>query len=133
MHPHADHVHGIDAAGGERRTVTVYSNDLTQRRLHDGFGYCFRAPPGSAASAVPQACPVVPGTPFTVTGPGGSIDVTPFDQAHGDIRSLGLRIANIAYSCDFNDLPDESLRRLPGSTSGCSTRCVRRRIRRIAR
>ncbi|MCW5718619.1 MAG: MBL fold metallo-hydrolase [Bauldia sp.] len=120
-HAHADHVHGIDdlraywITGGERRIVTVYSDDATQRRLDDGFGYCFRAPPGSAYPPFLNRVRIVAGTPFRVTGPGGTITVLPFDQAHGDIRSLGIRIGPVAYSCDFNDLPAESLPAVSGA------------------
>ncbi|MGV8838744.1 MAG: MBL fold metallo-hydrolase [Bauldia sp.] len=120
-HAHADHVHGIDdlraywITGGERRTVTVYSDDATQRRLDDGFGYCFRAPPGSAYPPFLRRVRVEAGTPFEVSGPGGTITVNPFDQAHGDIRSLGLRVGPVAYSCDFNDLPTASLPAVSGA------------------
>ena len=35
--------------------------------------------------------------------------ITPFRQVHGDIDTLGLRVGGLAYSCDVNALPDQSL------------------------
>jgi phosphoribosyl 1,2-cyclic phosphate phosphodiesterase len=43
-----------------------------------------------------------------VEGPGGSIEILPFRQEHGDISSLGFRIADFAYSCDLSGIPQES-------------------------
>ncbi|MGD9740208.1 MAG: MBL fold metallo-hydrolase [Bauldia sp.] len=119
-HPHADHVHGIDDLrgywinDGGRRTVPIYSDDATQQRLEEGFGYCFRAPPGSTYPPFLSRTRITPGVPFTIDGPGGPVAILPFDQIHGDIRSLGLRVGPIAYSCDFNDLPPESVATLGG-------------------
>lgn len=117
-HAHADHVHGIDDLRAfwmsQHRPVPVYSDDFTQHRLDDGFGYCFRAPAGSAYPPFLVRHPIAFHNAFAVTGPGGPIELLPFPQVHGDIISVGLRIGPIAYSCDFNDLPDESLPSLSG-------------------
>lgn len=113
-HPHADHVHGIDdlrgywVSDGGKEPIRIYSDDHTQERLLQGFGYCFAAPPGSAYPPFLVRTRIVAGTPFTIDGPGGTLTLEPYDQAHGDIRSIGYRIGPVAYSCDFNDLPPES-------------------------
>lgn len=119
-HSHADHVHGIDdlrgywISDGGRRTVRIFSDDATQQRLEEGFSYCFRSPPGSPYPPFLSRTRIAAGNPFSIDGPGGSLDLHPFDQVHGDIRSLGLRVGPIAYSCDFNDLPPESVDMLDG-------------------
>ena len=50
-HEHADHTHGIDDLRGlfihRRKRVPVYIDEPTARSLHQRFGYCFVAPPGS--------------------------------------------------------------------------------------
>ncbi len=112
-HPHADHVHGIDDLRTfwmtMRRPIPIYSDDETQLRLDEGFGYCFRAPEGSPYPPFLVRHSIAPGSTISIDGPGGSIDLTPFSQIHGDIRSLGFRVGRLAYSCDFNDMPDTSL------------------------
>lgn len=112
-HAHADHTHGIDDLRAywmvQRRRVPVYTDDDTQQRLDDGFGYCFASPAGSAYPPFLTRHRITAGTPFRIDGPGGSIDLLPFAQTHGDIVSIGLRVGGIAYSCDFNDVPEQSL------------------------
>jgi phosphoribosyl 1,2-cyclic phosphate phosphodiesterase len=117
-HSHADHVHGIDDLRPYwmvlRRPIPIYSDDETQRRLDDGFGYCFAAPAGSPYPPFLSRRRIAAGRPFTIDGPGGPIAIEPFDQQHGDIRSLGFRIGSLAYSCDFNDLPGAAQEALEG-------------------
>lgn len=108
-HPHADHVHGIDDmrafAMATRKPLPIYSDDATQERLEDGFGYCFRAPPESPYPPFLVRHPIRAGEPFEVNGAGGSVSLLPLAQVHGNINSLGVRVGPVAYSCDFNDLP----------------------------
>ena len=37
-----------------------------------------------------------------------------FDQDHGDVRSVGYRIGDVAYSSDVVDLPEASFEQLAG-------------------
>lgn len=119
-HAHADHVHGIDdlrgywITSGGRRTIDIYSDDETQVRLDQGFGYCFSAPEGSSYPPFLNRIRIEAGKSFSIDGPGGAITLLPFDQVHGDIRSIGYRIGPVAYSCDFNDLPPASVAALDG-------------------
>ena len=112
-HPHADHVHGIDDLRTYwmtmRRPIPIYSDDATQQRLDEGFGYCFRSPEGSPYPPFLFRVRIEPGKPIRIDGPGGVIELMPYSQIHGDIRSLGFRVGSLAYSCDFNDLPPETL------------------------
>ena len=111
-HEHADHTHGIDdlrvLALHNRRRVDVYFNAHTSARLNEAFGYCFTTPPGSSYPPILNAHIIEPGQTLTVTGPGGTIDLSVFLQTHGDIDSLGFRLANFAYSVDLSAIPEAS-------------------------
>ena len=117
-HSHADHVHGIDDLRPYwmvlKRPIAIYSDDATQQRLDEGFGYCFAAPDGSAYPPFLVRHRIAAARPFSVNGPGGRIVIEPVDQQHGETRSLGFRIGPVAYSCDFNDLPADTVRQLHG-------------------
>jgi phosphoribosyl 1,2-cyclic phosphate phosphodiesterase len=112
-HEHADHTHGIDDLRGlylrARRRLDVYADDPTSRMLMTRFSYCFVQPPGSDYPPIVTMHGITPGQPLTIDGKGGSITALPFIQDHGDIRSLGLRFGDVAYSSDLHDLPAESI------------------------
>ncbi|WP_069306643.1 MBL fold metallo-hydrolase, partial [Methylobrevis pamukkalensis] len=118
-HAHADHIHGIDDLRAfvlnRRKRVTVYADEETSRRLRDGFGYCFATPPGSSYPPIVDEVRIKALVPFTIDGPGGPIELTPFRQKHGDIESLGFRVGDVVYSSDVSDLPDESLPLIEGA------------------
>ncbi|MGF7162654.1 phosphoribosyl 1,2-cyclic phosphate phosphodiesterase [Rhodoligotrophos appendicifer] len=112
-HDHADHCHGIDelraVAINGRRRVRVWADERTMGELHARFGYCFETPPGSSYPPILTAHPIVAGEPVEIDGPGGTIQILPFDLEHGDIMALGLRIGNLAYTPDVNGIPDAAL------------------------
>jgi phosphoribosyl 1,2-cyclic phosphate phosphodiesterase len=117
-HEHADHIHGIDdlrvVAINGRQRISVWSDERTYQRLHGSFGYCFKQPEGSAYPPICDHRLMSPLEPVVVSGPGGDIEFIPFDQAHGDIQSLGFRVGGLAYSSDLNDLPRASQDALAG-------------------
>jgi phosphoribosyl 1,2-cyclic phosphate phosphodiesterase len=117
-HDHADHVHGVDdlriVAFNGGRKVQLYFDERTGRIIRHRFDYCFATAPGSSYPPIVAGHVIRHGRRFTIEGRGGSIDVTPFRQAHGDIESLGFRIGLVAYSSDLNDLPAETLPYLEG-------------------
>lgn len=117
-HEHADHTHGIDdlrvLALNSRRRVDVYYSQSCGERLHEAFGYCFVTAPGSEYPPILNGHVIAAGDDVVVDGPGGSIAVRPFRQLHGNIDSLGYRIADFAYSCDLNGIPPESLDAVSG-------------------
>ena len=45
---------------------------------------------------------------------GGTIEVLPVLQNHGEISSLGFRFGNVAYSADIKRLPPESVTAMAG-------------------
>ena len=104
-HDHADQSHGID----DLRMVAYTSETLMTR-----FGYCFQTPEGSSYPPILNAHLMKPGKRVTIQGEGGPITALPFDQDHGDIRSLGFRFGSVAYSADLVGLPEESFSALEG-------------------
>ena len=113
-HDHADQTHGIDDLRAfaylQRQRIPVWMDEATRSTLVARFGYTFETPPGSGYPAILDRRDMPDfGTPVTISGPGGDVDIIPFDQEHGRIRSLGFRIGNIAYSPDINVLPDASI------------------------
>src|SRR6202012_3021676 len=61
----------------------------------------------------PVALPDI-GAAWSVDGPSGPIPVTTFEQDHGDIKSIGYRIGDVAYSSDVVGLPEASFEALRG-------------------
>src|SRR5690606_908771 len=97
-HPHADHTHGIDGLRSfwldTHRLVPVYSDDFTQERLEEAFGYCFRTPAGGSYPPILGRTRIEAGEGFAINGPGGWVDILPLRQIHGDIDSLGFKIGD---------------------------------------
>ena len=91
-----------------RKRVDVYFSQEAGQRIVSAFAYCFTAAPGSGYPPILNQNLMVAGTPVTIKGPGGDIQLLPFRQDHGDISSLGFRIGNFAYSCDLSGIPAES-------------------------
>jgi phosphoribosyl 1,2-cyclic phosphate phosphodiesterase len=112
-HEHADHTHGVDDLRSffiyQKRRIDIYLDELTAKVMVPRFNYCFATPPGSNYPPIANEHRITPGHPVVVHGAGGSVEVLPFLQDHGDIPSLGYRIGNIAYSSDVNGIPHASL------------------------
>ena len=116
-HDHADQTHGIDDLRafylhGRRRTP-CYMDAHTRANLHRRFGYIFDGEGG-----YPGICDILDlpafASPWTIHGPSGAIPVVAFDQDHGDIRSVGFRFGDLAYSSDVVGLPDSAFEVLAG-------------------
>ena len=112
-HSHADHIHGIDDLRSfvinRRERVDVWADAATSARLHESFDYCFTTPDGSMYPPILSEHRIVAGESFQIEGPGGSIDILPFEQPHGDIFSLGFRIGDLAYCSDVSALDERAL------------------------
>jgi len=112
-HDHADHTHGIDDLRGmafnARRRIDIHTDQRTRDTLLQRFDYCFRQPPGSAYPAILNAHTLHPPTAVRITGAGGSIDIIPLPQQHGDVPSLGFRFGDVAYSPDISAIPEAAL------------------------
>ncbi len=120
-HSHADHVHGIDDLRGyalkRRQRIHVYGDETTMTRLQEGFGYCFASPEGSMYPPILDGHQIAPDIPLTIEGEGGGINCLPYDQVHGDGRSLGFLFpiavgsesGGVAYSPDVSGIPQSTL------------------------
>lgn len=116
-HDHADQVNGIDDLRAfflkSRQRTPCYMDGHTRANLMRRFGYIFEGEGG-----YPAICDLVDlpayGEDFRIDGPSGSIPVSTFDQDHGDIRSVGYRFGDIAYSSDVVGLPEASFAALAG-------------------
>jgi phosphoribosyl 1,2-cyclic phosphate phosphodiesterase len=114
-HDHADQSHGIDDirafALRQRARIPVWMDAHTSNTMQRRFDYVFVSQGGYPAIATPHDLPAY-GSPWEVNGPSGAIPVNTFDQAHGEIRSVGYRFGNVAYSSDVEDLPPDSFEAL---------------------
>ena len=116
-HDHADQAGGIDDLRAfflrHRRRTPCFMDAATQANIVHRFGYVFEGQGG-----YPAICDVhdLPGhgVEFAVDGPSGAIPIMTFDQDHGDIRSVGYRIGDVAYSSDVVGLPEDSFDILAG-------------------
>jgi phosphoribosyl 1,2-cyclic phosphate phosphodiesterase len=116
-HDHADQAHGIDDLRAffqhQRRRTPCVMDAYTRQSLYSRFRYVFEGGGG-----YPAICDIVDlpglGEPFSLEGPSGAIPVTAFDQDHGDIRSVGYRFGEVAYSSDVVGLPDSAFAVLAG-------------------
>lgn len=117
-HDHADHTHGIDDLRGVaytmKRRVAVYLDQPTRTSLEERFAYCFRTLEGSGYKPILNAHEITAGEIVSVLGGGGTLDVLPIRQEHGDIPSLGFRMGRVAYSPDISGLPEDSVEQLEG-------------------
>jgi phosphoribosyl 1,2-cyclic phosphate phosphodiesterase len=116
-HDHADQAHGIDDLRAfflhQRRCTPCYADAYTRRSLLHRFDYIFEGRAGYPAMCELRDLPPF-GEPWAVDGPSGPIPVTTFDQDHGDIRSVGYRFGDVAYSSDVVRLPESAFDILTG-------------------
>ena len=117
-HDHADHTHGIDDLRGlffiTKRRVQVHADAGTRRTLESRFAYCFEQKPGSLYPAILQVRDINPPELVRIGGAGGTLEVVPVVQDHGDAPSLGFRFGKVAYSPDISGIPHTSLPLLRG-------------------
>ncbi len=113
-HAHADHVHGLDDLRrlywiNNNTPIPLYARAQDMRELERRFDYAFK----------PFNYGVKPEPPFAqniITGPMqfGDITVTPFEQDHGHITTLGFRFNDFAYSTDVRVMSEENFAVLAG-------------------
>jgi phosphoribosyl 1,2-cyclic phosphate phosphodiesterase len=116
-HDHADQANGIDDLRAfyirNRRRTPCFMDAHTWGNLGRRFAYIFEGEGGYPAICEPMPLPAF-GDSWTIDGPSGVIPVTTFDQDHGNIRSVGYRIGDVAYSSDVVGLPERSFEILAG-------------------
>lgn len=114
-HAHADHIAGLDEvrilnriAG---RPLPAYADERTWNELHARFDYAFKPwTPPAFYRPVMDVHLIEPGQTIDIAGE----KITIFNQDHGFIPSLGLRMGDIAYSTDVVRLDDAALAALAG-------------------
>ena len=114
-HAHADHVLGIDdvrilnrIAG---RPLDAFATERTLTELDKRFDYAFKpwSPPWFFRPAlVPRQ--IAPGDTVEAAG----LQVQVFEQDHGYLPTLGLRVGNFGYSTDVATLDDGAMEVLAG-------------------
>ena len=116
-HDHADQTAGIDDLRAfflrHRRRTPCYMDANTRGNIMRRFTYVFEGEGGYPAICDPEPVPDH-GAAWVIEGPSGAIPVTTFEQDHGDIKSIGYRIGNVAYSSDVVGLPEASFEALKG-------------------
>ncbi len=116
-HDHADQAHGIDDARAfflrNRVRIPAWMDQVTHDSLMQRFGYIFRAQGGYPAILEERLIPPH-GAAWSVGGAGGDIPVCTFDLEHGEIRSVGYRLGDVAYTPDVGGIPEESFEALSG-------------------
>lgn len=104
-HAHADHILGLDDVRILNRIVDrpleAFATKETIGELERRFEYAFRPwkPPGFFRPVLAPV-PIGPGDDFSVAG----MAFHAFDQDHGFIHTLGLRVGPFAYSTDVVSL-----------------------------
>lgn len=116
-HDHADQTHGIDDLRAffirHRRRIPAWMDVFTRDQLTSRFAYIFKDQAGYPAICDERLIPPH-GVDWSVGGPSGPVPVRTFDQAHGDIRSVGYRFGDAAYSSDVSDLDKAAFEALAG-------------------
>ena len=114
-HAHADHIAGIDDVRSLNRALggalPAFAAADTMAELRRRFDYAFEPWEGDGFIR-----PLLRGT---VVAPGETVDVAGlpvrvFEQDHGFIPTLGLRVEDFAYSTDVVSLDDTAMATLRG-------------------
>jgi phosphoribosyl 1,2-cyclic phosphate phosphodiesterase len=109
-HDHADHTHGIDdlriMAMRSRARVPIYADTGTLATLKRRFDYIF-----SSQEGYPAICD---GHEITGEFEVDGLKVIPFEQDHGNNKTLGFRIGDFAYSTDVVSLNEAAFEALDG-------------------
>lgn len=110
-HDHADQAHGIDDVRAfylnQGELIPAWMDAATRDSLVQRFGYIFRQNGGYPAVLADRMIPPH-GQAWSVNGPGGVIPIRTFDLDHGEVRAVGYRIGDVAYTPDVLQVPEES-------------------------
>jgi phosphoribosyl 1,2-cyclic phosphate phosphodiesterase len=117
-HEHADHTHGIDELRGfylsQRKRIPVWADTTTAGMLMTRFAYCVVKAPGSDYPPILDLNSITPYQIISGNGAGGTINAMPIQVQHGNIKALGFRIGNLAYTPDVNEIDQAAAEALSG-------------------
>jgi phosphoribosyl 1,2-cyclic phosphate phosphodiesterase len=115
-HAHSDHVNGIDDLkpyhDRERKRLSVYMNEPTFTELKRRSTYLF-VQESQLYPAILEPY-IWKETDFGIKHKIGAIELIPFVQHHGNLKTIGYRFGNIGYSTDVIDLDDAAVDALKG-------------------
>ena len=113
-HEHSDHINGIDELRTlqrlNKRKFDLHAMDVTLTRLKQRLDYMFTDTEDGFYPAVCNGVSVRQGADITI----GDLTLKTFEQDHGTIKSLGLRLGDIGYSTDMKRLDDTAFESLAG-------------------
>jgi len=122
-HSHADHCHGIDELRSinwlTKKPMDIYADTKTMQDLKVRFDYIFNGTTDKFYK--PSATPHVIDGAFEI----GDIKITPFEQNHVNMTTLGFRLDDFAYSTDVKTL-DEAAFAVLADVKVWVVDCVRR-------
>jgi phosphoribosyl 1,2-cyclic phosphate phosphodiesterase len=116
-HPHADHLHGIDDVKGfnfhSGKAIPCYGASETLHLVRERFPYVIAEVSGVGVVRFGNRPALLPKIiePYQSVEIGG-LSILPLLQLHGKMPTLGVRVGNIAYSTDVNNLPEKTLQAL---------------------
>lgn len=113
-HAHSDHINGLDELRTlqrmKKRKFPLYTSQQTFTKLDQVLGYMFKT---SHDGFYPAVCdPVILNMGEVTTI--GDIPFTAFEQDHGSIKSLGVRLGNVGYSTDAKSFGPQAMEILTG-------------------
>lgn len=115
-HAHGDHVNGIDDlriyAHLHKKQIPLYANQETLDDLTHRFHYLFEDSQNGLYKSlfIPAKLDNQYGKAIKV----GDIEVIPFEQDHGSVKSVGYRINDLGYSVDMKRLDPNAIQTLQG-------------------
>ncbi len=110
-HAHFDHMAGsndlLDCMIAQQRVLPVYLSAETNRHFKDGLNYLFQRTSGTPEF---ESRIIIPYKEFSIN----QISILPILQYHGNTKSLGFRVGDIAYSTDVGDMDEAGFAALAG-------------------
>ncbi len=114
-HDHADHTHGIDDLRFQvysqgQGPIPLFTDEAALESVRAKFGYALVSTNKSKFYPALLDDRMGHDNPFVI----GDLEVKWFNQPHGAIHTLGLRIGDFAYSTDAVDFTEEHFQHLEG-------------------
>ncbi len=119
-HSHADHVHGIDdlrpfCFGPPKRSIPIYTNELTAKDLKKRFSYIFDETYHQNRPILGGGIPKLHLENVTTDFSANNIDGVDFhfcELPHGHTKSLMLYFSKIAIAIDCQEIPEQTIKYL---------------------